>query len=335
MTQWIFTAHFAVESMIDLGDTRKWCVEIVRVNELWGRGSRGSKWCPTPSRSGRHHRRVCHGKNERSDHGGELVSPRRVRRVSRNPDLAVDSTEASPATNSTTTQHTTPNISVHHTKMSEVTAADRQIVFLDRARKLYSDGKFRPALAAFKEASFQIFTQAMTNDLLTHSHKALLRCPCTRDVLVQSKKMGLSLRDIQISRCHCKDFESLPTVNSPKLAMYTLAKRACTCGSDVFHCNAPSHLNALDGIIATYEKLEASVRARQYATLLIITSPRSPEGYLRLAKALRLRDTEQSPETIARCRWIYRQAIQSVQAHGNQDHTKLKKVCWPSYDKYP
>lgn len=97
---------------------------------------------------------VCHGKNERSDHGGELVSPRRVRRVSRNPDLAVDSTEASPATNSTATQHTTANISVHHTKMSEVTAADRQIVFLDRARKLYSDGKFRPALAAFKEASF-------------------------------------------------------------------------------------------------------------------------------------------------------------------------------------
>lgn len=147
--------------------------------------------------------------------------------------------------------------------------------------------------------------------------------------------MGLSLKEIQISRCHCKDFESLPTVNSPKLAMYTLAKRSCTCGSDVFHCNAPSHLNALDGIIATYEKLEAPVKARQYATLLIITSPRSPEGYLRLAKALRLRDTAQSPETITRCRWIYRQAIQSVQAHGNQDHTKLKKVCWPSYDVYP
>lgn len=160
------------------------------------------------------------------------------------------------------------------------------------------------------------------------SFKALLRCPCTRDDLVQSKKLGLRLKDIQISCCHCKDFESLPIPGSQKLAMYTLAKRPCTCGSGVFHCNVPSHLDALDGMIATYEKLEAPVKARQHATLLIITSPRAPEGYLRLAKALRLCDIEQSPETIARCRWIYRQAIQSVQAHGNKDHHKLK-VCRP------
>ncbi|KAI7788125.1 hypothetical protein LA080_012189 [Diaporthe eres] len=208
--------------------------------------------------------------------------------------------------------------------MPEVTASDRQKAFLDKARKLYSDGKFKAALAAFKEASFQTCTEARANDLLTHSLKALLRCPCTRDVMVQSKKLGLNLKEIQISRCHCKDFESLSTSNSPKLAMYTLAKRACTCGSDVFHCNVPCHLNALDGVIATYEKLEAPVKARQYATLLIITSPRAPEGYLRLAKALRLGDTEQSPETITRCRWIYRQATQSVQTHGDKDHPKLK-----------
>lgn len=167
-----------------------------------------------------------------------------------------------------------------------------------------------------------------------HSFKALLRCTCTRDVLVQSKKMGLSLKEIQISRCHCKDFESLPPLGSPRLAMYTLAKRACTCGSDVFHCNVASHLNALDGMIATYEKLEAPVKARQHATLLVITSPRAPEGYLRLAKALRMCDTEQSPETITRCRWIYRQAVQSVQTYGNRDHPKLK-VCWPSCTSHP
>jgi hypothetical protein len=149
---------------------------------------------------------------------------------------------------------------------------------------------------------------------------------------VQSKKLGLSLNEIQISRCHCKDFESLSTEASPKLAMYTLAKRPCTCGSDVFHCNVPGHASALDGIIATYEKLGAPAKARQYATLLIITCPRAPEGYLRLAKALRLCHPEQSPDspdtgTTARCRWIYRQAIQSVQAHGDRDHPKLK-VCW-------
>jgi hypothetical protein len=208
--------------------------------------------------------------------------------------------------------------------MPEVTASDRQNAILDSARKLYGDGKFKAALAAFKEASSQSYTESMTNDLLTHSIKALLRCPCTRDVLVQSKKMGLSLKQIQISHCHCKVFGSLSTSHSPKLAMYTLAKRTCTCGSGVFHCNVPSHLNALDGIIATYEKLGAPAKARQYATLFIITSPRAPEGYLRLAKALRLCDTEHSPETIARCRWIYRQAIQSVRTYGNKDHPKLK-----------
>lgn len=210
--------------------------------------------------------------------------------------------------------------------MPGLTATEHQKAFLDKARKLYSDGKFKAALAAFKEVSSQTCTAAVTNDWLTSSFKALLRCPCTRDVLVQSKKLGLSLKEIQISRCHCKDFESLPIPGSHKLAMYTLAKRPCTCGSDVFHCNVPGHLDALEGVIATYEKLQVPVKARQHATLLIITSPRAPEGYLRLAKALRLCDIEQSPETMARCRWIYRQAIHSVQTHGNKDHQKLK-VC--------
>ncbi|POS80030.1 hypothetical protein DHEL01_v201576 [Diaporthe helianthi] len=192
--------------------------------------------------------------------------------------------------------------------MPELTAADRRDSILASAKKLYSDGKFKAALAAFKEA--------------------LLRCPCTQDVLVQSKKLGLSLKEIQISRCHCKDFESVLASNSnpPQLFMYKLAKRPCTCGSDVFHCNVPSHLNALNGIIATYEKLESPAKARQYATLFIITCPRAPEGYLRLAKALRLSDKEKSPDTITRCRRIYRQAIQSVQTYGSNDNPKLKTL---------
>ncbi|KAG8158446.1 hypothetical protein KVR01_011568 [Diaporthe batatas] len=182
--------------------------------------------------------------------------------------------------------------------MPEVTAADRQDNILNHAKKLYSDGKFKAALAAFKEA--------------------ILRCPCTRDVLVQSKKLGLSLKDIQISRCHCKDFDLLLASTPPKLCMYKLAKRPCTCGSDVVHCNVSSHLRALDGIIATYEKLQAPAKARQYAILFIITCPHAPQGYLRLAEALRLGDTENSPNTVARCRRIYRQAIQSVEEYGGK-----------------
>lgn len=51
--------------------------------------------------------------------------------------------------------------------MPEVTAADRQNACLNKARKLYSDGKFRAALAAFKEVGFQKCTEAVTNNLLT------------------------------------------------------------------------------------------------------------------------------------------------------------------------
>lgn len=60
------------------------------------------------------------------------------------------------------TYPTTAKISVHRSKMPEVTAADRQYAFLDKARKLYGEGKFKAALAAFKEASFQTRTEAMT-----------------------------------------------------------------------------------------------------------------------------------------------------------------------------
>lgn len=154
-------------------------------------------------------------------------------------------------------------------------------------------------------------------------------CPCTRDVMVQARQLGLSLDEIPIPRCHCKDFESLSTSSADRFAMYKLARRPCSCGSGLVHCNATGHLFALDGMIATYEKLGAPNKARQYAVLLITISPRAPEGYLRWAKALRLCDIEQSPGTIARCRWIYRQAIDSVQTYGNKDHEKLK-VCQPS-----
>lgn len=55
----------------------------------------------------------------------------------------------------------------YHSNMPEVTSADRQNAILDKARKLYSDGKFKAALAAFKEVSSQTCTGALTNDWLT------------------------------------------------------------------------------------------------------------------------------------------------------------------------
>ncbi|KAL1877896.1 hypothetical protein Daus18300_002249 [Diaporthe australafricana] len=180
--------------------------------------------------------------------------------------------------------------------MPEVTANDRQKAIVVQATKLYSDGKFKAALATFKKAN----------------------------AMVQARQLGLSLKEIPIPRCHCKDFEALSTSSTDRFAMYKLARKSCTCGSGLFHCDATGHLFALDGMIATYEKLSAPNKARQGAVLLITIHPSAPEGYLRLAKALRLCDTEQSPDTMTRCRWIYRQAIDSVRTYGNKDHEKLK-----------
>ncbi|KAI3396568.1 hypothetical protein diail_12017 [Diaporthe ilicicola] len=188
--------------------------------------------------------------------------------------------------------------------MPEVTVNDRQMAVVAQATKLYRDGKFKAALQAFK--------------------KGVLMCPCTRDVMVQANKLGLSLNEVSIPFCHCKDYLALSLSGPSKLAMYKLAKKPCSCGSGLFHCNASAHLSALEGMTATYEKLDAPVKARQHAALLITVSPRAPEGFLRLAKALRLCDNEQSPDTVARCRWIYRQALDSVQTYGNKDHNKLK-----------
>lgn len=78
---------------------------------------------------------------------GSSLLPRRARRVFR--------TSRAPPTlwHSPVKHPVTADISVHNTNMPEATAADRQNAILDGARKLYSDGKFKAALAAFKEAS--------------------------------------------------------------------------------------------------------------------------------------------------------------------------------------
>lgn len=78
------------------------------------------------------------------------VAPYYQTRLARLPTL-----QSSPPTlwHSTVKHPATANIWVHNTKMPEVTATDRQNAILDVARKLYSDGKFKAALAAFKEAS--------------------------------------------------------------------------------------------------------------------------------------------------------------------------------------
>ncbi|ROV98631.1 hypothetical protein VSDG_04241 [Cytospora chrysosperma] len=177
--------------------------------------------------------------------------------------------------------------------VSPATGPGDQAAFLVQARKLYVASKFKSSLVHFK--------------------MALVKCSCNRDMVIAAKKMGISLKEISIPTCHCKDLNALSMAANPdKLAMYNLATKPCTCGSGLVPCDLPAHLGAIEGVAAAYDKLQAHSKALKYASLYVIMAPHAPEGYLRMAKALRLMDTSQSPDTNARCVWIYHQAIESI-----------------------
>ncbi|KUI58439.1 F-box/LRR-repeat protein 5 [Cytospora mali] len=180
-----------------------------------------------------------------------------------------------------------------------------QSAFLIQARKLYVASRFKASLIHFK--------------------MALLKCNCNRDLVVTAKKLGISLKEISIPTCHCKDLNALSlTPNPDKLAMYNLASKPCTCGSGLVACKLPAHLGAIEGIAAAYDKLGIQEKAYQYASLYVIMAPNAPEGYLRMAKALRLMENSQSSDITTRCTWIYHQALESVRTYGNKNHEKLK-----------
>lgn len=189
--------------------------------------------------------------------------------------------------------------------VSPATGPGDQAAFLVQARKLYVASKFKASLVHFK--------------------MALVKCSCNRDMVITAKKMGISLKEISIPTCHCKDLNALSMAPNPdKLAMYNLATKPCTCGSGLVPCDLPAHLGAIEGVAAAYDKLQAHNKALKYASLYVIMAPHAPEGYLRMAKALRLMDTSQSSDTNARCVWIYHQALESVRTYGNKHHEKLK-----------
>ena len=137
-------------------------------------------------------------------------------------------------------------------------------------------------------------------------------------------------KEMLFSTCHCKDFDALSLApNADKLAMYKLATKPCTCGSGMTPCKESAHIEAVEGIAASYDKLGAHDKAHQYASRQIIMAPNAPEGYLRLAKSMRLMDNPESPIIKARCAWIYRQASQSVRTYGDKDLAMLKVRPYP------
>ncbi|ROW13389.1 hypothetical protein VPNG_05433 [Cytospora leucostoma] len=142
------------------------------------------------------------------------------------------------------------------------------------------------------------------------------------DILNHARKLYLtnSIRSALV-----QDLNALSLSTNPdKLAMYKLATKSCTCGSGMVACKVAHHIVAVDGIVACYYKLEDLDKAYVYASLHVILAPEAPEGYLRMAKALRLMDTSQSPATMSRCTWIYHQAIESILTYGNKAHKKLQ-----------
>ncbi|KAI0014898.1 hypothetical protein F4780DRAFT_766389 [Xylariomycetidae sp. FL0641] len=70
-------------------------------------------------------------------------------------------------------------------------------------------------------------------------------------------------------------------------------KTACTCAAKSYmHCAHPDHVDALDCLAATCEKVGRLDLAINIAVILIILAPREARGYLRLTKVLRLQEKE-------------------------------------------
>lgn len=165
------------------------------------------------------------------------------------------------------------------------------------------------------------------DDLTDPSFQALLKCNCNKDLVVTARKLDIGLKHISIPTCLCRDLDLLSRAPNPdKLAMYNLATKPCSCGSGLATCSLPAHLGAIEGISASYDKLQEYEEAYKFAALHVIMAPHSPEGYLRMAKALRMMDPSKTSDTDARCTWIYYQALQSVRTYGDRNHEKLK-VC--------
>lgn len=138
------------------------------------------------------------------------------------------------------------------------------------------------------------------------------------------RKRGASPAQRSLPVCYCKDFASLPTDDGDKLAIYRLAKKPCTCGSGVLSCKSKHHVAALNCISAVHESLKDYKQAYRSASLLVIAAPHVPEGYLRMAKALQLKDPSNKLKTKDLCLWIMTQGTTSVQTYGDRNHKLLK-----------
>lgn len=92
-----------------------------------------------------------------------------------------------------------------------------------------------------------------------------------------------------------------------KQAIYKLASKSCSCGSDLQPCHVPAHHDGLNGMAVVCGRKKAFKDACKYALLLILVAPHIPTGYMRLAKSLRLQDASKGTDTKKRWAWLYSQ----------------------------
>ncbi|PSR89025.1 hypothetical protein BD289DRAFT_431313 [Coniella lustricola] len=149
--------------------------------------------------------------------------------------------------------------------------------------------------------------------------QAALACACTI-----SRQSGETQRQKSLPICYCKDFASLPIDDGDRLTIYRLAKKPCTCGSDVRSCGSKHHVAALSCLSAAYGLVGDHKQAYRSASLLVIMAPHVPEGYYRMTKALMLKDPGDRLNTKNRCVWIMSQGTASVQTYGDSRHRLLK-----------
>ncbi len=107
------------------------------------------------------------------------------------------------------------------------------------------------------------------------------------------QELGLSLDDVCATHSPCKCSDLVAAATKPLrpqpaangfpvsfldlTAVYDLARRECTCGSDRERCRSGPHLVALNGCATACQEMNQHALARTYALRMLRMAPEIPE----------------------------------------------------------
>lgn len=159
-------------------------------------------------------------------------------------------------------------------------------------------------------------------------------CPCNKHVQKQAASLGFSPHDLPLPVCHCTDY-LLQLPGDDEAPSFNQAIGPCSCGSGIKPCDNQTHIDTLCRFVEVYEGQHDYQTAIQYASSLIKMAPLAPEGYLTMARLVRLIGRSSTTkcknnnnnENLAN--FLYIKGNHVIRSHGdpNGKHSKLSQVC--------